>query len=105
MSWRSSKGNDVRPTAAAMLVAVVATLLLLVGEWAVPCAGLQCSVSGFLANTTLGSGGSIVPSVAQRMMIGNYPITITSVSAYMSCSALSPYPVSSPSLASVYVKF
>jgi hypothetical protein len=90
MSWRSSKGNDVRPTAAASVAVVAALLFLLVGNWAVPCAGLQCGASGFLANTTLGSGGPIVASVAQRMKIENYPVTITSVSAYISCSALPP---------------
>jgi hypothetical protein len=80
-SWRSS--ND-EGTAATMLVAVVATLLL-ASNWAtVPCAAQQCSTlaNGTLAEVSLvglTNLAEVGPTVAQRVKIGANPIVVSTV--------------------------
>jgi ascorbate-specific PTS system EIIC-type component UlaA len=95
-SWRSS--NDNGGTAAAMLVAVIATLLLAANWAALPCAAQQCTTlaDGILAevsSTGLTDLGAMGPTVAQRVRIGSNPIVISNILFTLSsCTYILPPP-------------
>jgi hypothetical protein len=88
MSWRSANGGYGMQQRTVMVTAVVA-LILAAANWVVPCAG-QCSPTVILA---FQSSGEIyeVPTIAQRFVVGDNPVTINSFSATLtSDGAFSP---------------
>jgi hypothetical protein len=74
-SWRSPNDGT---TPQAVLVAVVAALsLLVVAHLAVPCAGQPCDLA--LASLPATGTTDVVPTIAQRILIGGSAVTISTV--------------------------
>jgi HAMP domain-containing protein len=93
MSWRSANGGyGVQRRTAVVFSAVVA--LILAANWVmVPCAG-QCSPIVILAQQF--SSGEIyeVPTIAQRFLVGDNPVTLYSFSATLTSAGATSPPLS-----------
>jgi hypothetical protein len=77
----------------ALSVAVAACLLLLVASHlAVPCAGQQCAATEVMSSLSPTGTTTIVPTIAQRILIKNSAVVITNGALTVTSGAASPAP-------------